>query len=211
MSSEETGRHYYTSDESFDNYNDGLRKNTTTIEDSFEMGGNTYYGGYKMDMNGNWIGHTASVNFNFQKQFEEMSFDLGFISGPRSDLFYTIKVDDVVIFDNVTLPYGSIPEHIVLNLTGASVVVITVKNTDYDTNSCGIGNIRLMSDYYLTIFHKFQLSVFTKCTDKQKVTLGAPRPQTCARGLRPLDPFRRTHKLGKENNSRHSRWGLRKV
>ena len=172
MSSEETGRHYYTSDESFDNYNDGLRKNTTTIEDSFEMGGNTYYGGYKMDMNGNWIGHTASVNFNFQKQFEEMSFDLGFISGPRSDLFYTIKVDDVVIFDNVTLPYGSIPEHIVLNLTGASVVVITVKNTDYDTNSCGIGNIRLMSDYYLTIY-AYGASAFDIVFDKAAITLGS--------------------------------------
>ncbi len=29
---------------------------------------------------------------------------------------------------------------------------------------------------------------------------------SCARGHRPLDPFRRTHKLGRENKDRHLHW-----
>ncbi len=39
-----------------------------------------------------------------------------------------------------------------------------------------------------------------------KETLGAARPQTCARGLRPLDPFKRFGKQGKEDNARLPRW-----
>ena len=138
--------HEYTSDEFFDVYNAGVRTNTTTVEDAFEMGGNIYNGGYKMSMNGNWLGHTAKINFNFQNHFKEMSFDLCFISGPRSNLTYTIEADDTVLYDGQTLPYGSIPKQIKLDLTGVSGVVITVKNSEYDTNYCGIGNIQLISD-----------------------------------------------------------------
>ena len=138
--------HEYTSDEFFDVYNAGVRTNTTTVEDAFEMGGNTYNGGYKMSMNGNWLGHTAKINFDFQNHFKEMSFDLCFISGPRSNLTYTIEADDTVLYDSQTLPYGSIPKHIKLDLTGVSGVVITVKNSEYDTQYCGIGSIQFISD-----------------------------------------------------------------
>ena len=140
------GTHEYTSDEFFDVYNAGVRTNTKTINDSFDMGGNIYNGGYKMTMDGNWIGSTAKINFNFQNHFKEMSFDLGFISGPRGNLSYTIEADDTVLYNSETLPYGSIPKQIKLDLNGVSGVVITVKSKEYDAITCGIGNIQLKSD-----------------------------------------------------------------
>ncbi len=127
-----------------------LKKNTGLLTQTFGMGGYTYENGYLMKMGYN-SGYTAKLSFNFNKQYEKMSFDIAKYMNRASETytrsaFMTIEVDGTVLepYNNLELKWNDISRPVEIDLTDVSQVTVTVNSDGYDSVNWALGNIQMV-------------------------------------------------------------------
>ena len=144
----------YVSDAFYDipRYNFGNVAEVVTGE--FEMGDRSYVDGYSFTMGYGWGKQdSASISFNFKKQYKEMTFDIARYA-EKKDVTYTrsatltIEADGVVIpeYDGVVMYWDDLVLPVKVDLTGVSQLKITVYSSGYDAVYWNMGNIQLKSD-----------------------------------------------------------------
>jgi len=122
------------------------------VTEKFQMCGKEYENGYVF-RNGYHGAYDTILNFDFNKQYKKLSFDLcrylsdGSITYTRS-AYLTITVDDVVIsnYDSKELVWSDLTLHVDVNLNGASKVSIKLSCSGYDMVYYRMGDIQLVSD-----------------------------------------------------------------
>ena len=132
-----------------------LLQNTDVITGAFTMGGNSYENGYKMRMGytGASSGYTGKVCFNFNNQYEKLTFDIAKFMNRTNEqytrsAYLTIEVDGTVLagYDAREMKWNDLVHKVEINLNGVSQVVISVHSDGYDKVYWAMGDIQLVSD-----------------------------------------------------------------